>query len=436
MKNYKIADGDVCELSNGIRIWTIDKPQKHCKTQDKVHIGIYIYSGLFTEEPAHTEYNHIIEHLIAMLPSKKYPDSRSNNTLMEKNGITAFGTVDDYKTHIWLEGFNGNFDLMLDLFSNGLLEFTVDDGIYKQEITAVLTELTDWYNNPFLKMEELQRKILFPNHPQSVPIKDHISNVKKATPQKLEKYFKRLLDPKRMLIYISGNLTQSRFDYGIKTMFNKFKNLKTPSSPALNYNKLKNYVPHNRKPKDVYFIRSDTSTTKIEWVWLTNKKYGSKEAYISEALESIMQDKLFDELRMDKGLVYSIKISAISDPINEYLSHITASTDVIGKDNLKKVMKEFIEFINRMPYSITKDDILQFRRKLYRSYQDKFGDCTLDLPLEVHAENLLFLRKTKSLEKEMNDYLNISLKDIRNFVKKYINTKNMYIFYSGKYKLL
>lgn len=434
MKSRSIPDGEIHTLSNGLRIWTMPNPMKDCKQRDKVHIGVLIYSGTYTEYTGETEYNHIIEHLIAVLPSEKYPNSRHNNILMEQNGISAFGTVDDYKTHVWLEGFNGNFDLMFDLFSNGLIGFHVDNVVFKQEISAVLTELTDWCNNPFLKLDEFQHKLLYPNHPISIPIKHHIANVKSATPEKVENYFNRILDPKRTIIYVSGKLNNRSYKYAINKIRDTFKHLTSPSNPALNYNKLANYKPKNIK-NNIYFVKSNTSTTKIEWLWLTNVKYGDYECYIIEAIVSIMQDKLFDYLRMDKGLIYTIKLESVCDPINTYLSNLKASTDVINKNTLKKVIKQFVIFIDELEYSITHDDLLQFRRKIYRKYQDKLSNCTLESMIENHADNLLFLNTTHSLKYELNKYLNISLKDIRTFIKNVINNDRMYIFYSGKHKL-
>lgn len=435
MRN-KISDGNLITLKNGLKIWTIPKPSKYCMAQDKVHLGVYIFSGINTESKKEIEYSHILEHLVAVLPSKKYPDSRENNNLMEKNGITAYGTVDDYKTHIWLEGLPKRFNLMFDMFVNGLLEFDVDDTIFDQEITAVLTELTDLLNNPFLNFEEYQSKSLFPNHSLSLPLTHHIDNTKKATPQKLKNYFHRLLNPQNMIIYISGKIKHNVLIDARETIKSIFSTLKRPKIPAFSMTKLMSYRPIRRKPPGVYFVKNDTPTTKVEWVWPIETTFNNKNVYIFETFESIIRDKMFDELRMNKGLIYNIKIDNNYDPTNKYLSFISISTDVVGKKVLLKTIQEFARIVDTLLSKITHDNILQHRRKLYRDYQDKYADCSVDSPLEVHIDNLLFTGKTISLESEMKNYLKVTLSDVRHIIKKYITLDKMYMFYSGKYKIL
>ncbi len=431
-----LPDGKIVTLKNGLRIWTIPKPSKDCKTYDKVHLGLFIYSGLYTERKEEIEYNHFLEHLLAVFPSKKYPKSRDNNSLLEKNGITALGTVDEYKTHIWLEGLPDSFDLMIDYFINGLLDFKVDDSIFRQEKIAVLTELTDTLNDPFCKLDELYQNILYPGHPLSLPMSYHIYNVKRTTPQKLEDYFKRMLNPKYMIVYVSGNLSERGYQIAISKFSNMLSDFKIPKAiPALDMKRLENYNPIKRKAPNVYYIKNDTPTTKMEWIWLTNTKIGDVQDDILDAIESILKDKLFDQLRMYKGLIYTIKIYKHTDPINKYISNLNVSTDVIGKKALLKTMKEFARIINTLDQTITHDDLLQYRRKKYREYQDKFGYCNLETPIENHIEKLLFIGKTKSLEIEMEEKLNVTLPQIKNCIKEYFTLDKSYIFYSGRHKI-
>lgn len=423
-----ISDGYIKTLPNGLRIWIIPKPSKHCKSHDKVHIGLYIYNGTNTENEASVEYSHILEHLLAVFPSAKYPNSRNNNSLLELNGITSFGTVENYKTHIWLEGLPKVFNLMLDVFINGLTDFSVDDTIFEQEKVAVLTELTDLLNDPFLKLDELQHNTLFKGHPISIPMKKHISNVKLAKPTQLEKFFKNMLTPHNMIIYISGKLGKNVYKNAVDLLTKTFTNLKNPKQ-SLKITRLNRKLP----TQNVHFIKNNTTTTEIKWTWLTYIKHGEYNCYIVDAIHSMLKDLLFDELRMNKGLIYSLKTECVCDPINKKLSFLTISTNVIGKHQLIKLLTYFETLVKHLKFNT--DSLLQYKRKTYRDYQDKFGDCTLDHPVDTHIDNLLYTNNPISIEDDLKQRLNIKLTDVNNFIKKHFTLDRLYTFYSGKHSL-
>lgn len=437
--SIKFNGNEIITLKNGLKLIFSPKPKKSCISTDEVHVGFYVFSGVYTESPKNSEYSHILEHIMAQFPSEKYPDSRNTNLLLERYGVSPRGTVDEYVTHVWLEGLKQSIDVMIDVFINGIFKFQVDENVFEQEKIAAITELTEKLMDPHLDFIEYINKSLFPNHPISRPMKVHIASAKKASPRSMESFFKKFLNPDRMVVYIAGNTP----DKGRYTMPNikrflsdVLSNLPRVSNPSTNLNVLSRYRPRSRKSPGIYYMKNTAATvTTIHYVWLTNVKHREKDTYVLDAIQYILRDILFDELRTQKGLIYTIKVDSQNDPINRKLSYIEFNVDVINKRKLIKVLKEFNRIIRDLALTISEDDVLQYRRKLYRQYQSKFSDCSVNSKVKLHAKDLLFDSPISTPDEELQKYLTVSRKDIAEVIKKKITTNKLYTFYCGKYKV-
>ena len=97
-------------------------------------------------------------------------------------------------------------------------------------------------------------------------------------------------------------------------------------------------------------------------------------------------------------------------------------------------LASYASIIASLEGEIKEDDIKQYKLKIYRDYQDKFGNCTLDGIIETHMENLLFIGKSTSLNTQLNKYLSVTLKDVKTFIKKHLTLDKVYMFYSGPHK--
>ena len=154
-------------LADGVNILWIDIPEINL-----FHLE-WIVKGTGTD---HTRYKeqlqsfHLLEHMVSLLSSSKYPSGQLNIDRFTQYGIDFNASTEMSFTSYFLKGLIQYVGFGLDLLLNTAYDFKLDLLLFENEKKSVLTELQGDDNriwNPFF---EYMDSILYPNTARSQSI--------------------------------------------------------------------------------------------------------------------------------------------------------------------------------------------------------------------------------------------------------------------------
>ncbi len=125
-------------LNNGLKVLFI--PDKELKL-NIFEINLMIGNDVETKEML--EVGHFIEHLFSLYTSTKYPNGTKNRDMFYFKNIDIEAEIVNKNVKFKLEFETKNTDLVIDIITNALLDFTIDDEMFSKEKNAVIEELNE-----------------------------------------------------------------------------------------------------------------------------------------------------------------------------------------------------------------------------------------------------------------------------------------------------
>ena len=300
MDNYKLE-----VLKNGIKVITVQDPKAQLIY---FKLSLNIGSDVEAYKDKSIEIAHFLEHIFATFTSKKYPSALKNNELFAKLGVYVNASVTEKMSTYILKIPPDNFLKVIDIIYNSILNFKVDEAIFKQEKHAIKEELNDILNDTWINLEEDVNKILYPNHPRSVGEKDRIKMVKAASPSELTNFFKKYYRTNNMCLGIYGNVTNELR----KSITEKLSKLN--ETCAINYNKYL-YTNSNLKTNTIHFTKCPNAESyNLIIIFRIEHLYFSLEQDIAEGILNILTSDLESILTTTLPLSALIPTSLIPFP--------------------------------------------------------------------------------------------------------------------------
>lgn len=184
-------------LSNGINVIII--PLNTSIT----HLSVNILLGLNHEKPSELQLTHYMEHLILEMTSQKYQDNVPIKKELTKRGARVNGHVDGYETDLYIQGFYKDVEYFMDILSNTLRNFYLDENIANREKNTVIQELKQkltYYEYIFnLKMY----KYLYPKHFHIIDAEKAIRQLEKYKPENMYNFMANHIINKNMTVSVT-----------------------------------------------------------------------------------------------------------------------------------------------------------------------------------------------------------------------------------------
>ena len=154
--------------------------------------------------------------------------------------------------------------------------------------------------------------------------------------------------------------------------------------------------------------------------------------YVDYLLTSGFTSLLMEKLRTEYNLVYSID-SEIN--VSDYSSYYEINFSTLNKKNAKQCLRLISECLEEIAVNGVKEETYNYTRN-----KIELGKSKLPTLNKVNAYNKFYTNLIVSgksigflnLETFYDNILKVTRKDIQNFVKNYLNFKNVVIFYTGK----
>jgi predicted Zn-dependent peptidase len=188
------------QLSNGLRLCTVEAPHLHWAT-----VALYVRAGSRYETKETNGLSHFVEHML-FRGSSGFPDSYALNRAIEEMGGTLYAeTGRDYSLYqisLHPARVGGALEILGDLFSApSFRDIELERSIILEEILEDFDERGRKVN-----IDDLAREAAWPDHPLGFSIVGPSANVRRFGVPDVRRHFRRLYGGRNMVLCVAGKV--------------------------------------------------------------------------------------------------------------------------------------------------------------------------------------------------------------------------------------
>jgi predicted Zn-dependent peptidase len=283
------------KLSNNIRVLT-----NKMDTQTAA-IGAFVDAGARHETIENNGVAHFLEHL-----SFKKTETRTAYQIsqeIEVQGSYVNAMTSHESTAYYSKGLAENIETPTNIIGDVLTNSKYDDSDIRLESGVILQEISQYEDDPGSTMQDLLKRVSYPNQPVGRAIlgtKEFVSNAKTSD-------FRNFVDThysgENMLVIASGGVEHGRIVELVDKAFNKLP-ATTVRPPREGANYVGGIAIENKKP----FTQVSAGISWHSVPAIDNAMYAHM--LLSNAFGGGMSSPLFTEVREKRGLVYHVSAYA------------------------------------------------------------------------------------------------------------------------------
>jgi predicted Zn-dependent peptidase len=283
-------------LNNGLPLHRISVPGTRALT-----LMVAFDAGARTERPDENGMAHFLEHLV-FKGGEKYPTYRDVNEAAERNGavLNAYTSHDLVAFHITARSTKAidAADLLTDFVARAALDPVELD----KERGVVVQEIARYNDQPSAVAEHLIDEAVFGDHPLGRPVlgpTEHLAET--FTRDGILAFRARQWAPSRGAALAVGNLDGLGDDRQLEELFERFEAVSAPDS----------YEPAPGLEPRVLVTERDSNQSHLRMSYrpsidVTDPDKRAALTIYSTLLGGSMGSRLFDEIREQRGLCYSV----------------------------------------------------------------------------------------------------------------------------------
>lgn len=339
------------KLDNGLTI--IGEEIPYLKS---ISLGVWINAGSRIENEKISGISHFIEHML--FKGTKHRTSKEIASEIDNLGgqINAFTSKEC--TCYYVKLLDSHIDIGIDILSDMILNPLFDEKDIEKERSVIIEELKMYEDSPDDLAYDLLTENIYVNNPLGMNIIGTTKSLDEINQKDLLNYFNKYYVPNNAVISISGNFD---FDEMVKKIEDKF-NLWKQREVSVEVEKAEFTPCFIAKNKDTEQVNIAIS---LEAIPSENTEEVYALAVINTVFGGSISSRLFQKIREEQGLVYSIySAQTLYKKCGEL--GIFAS---MGLDNLKEVYESIIEEIKNMRENyLTEKEIEESKEQLKGSY--------------------------------------------------------------------
>ena len=338
-------------LENGLTI--IGEEIPYVKS---ISLGVWINAGSRIEDEEISGVSHFIEHML--FKGTRNRTSKQIASEIDNLGgqINAFTSKEC--TCYYVKLLDSHIDIGIDVLSDMILNSKFNEDDLDTERSVIIEELKMYEDSPEDLAYDLLTENIYKNDPLGMNIIGTEESLNRLNREKLLDYFNKYYVPNNSVIAISGNFN---FDEIINKIEEKFKVWKK-RDVNVDIKKAEFKSCFLTKNKDIEQVNLAMS---LEAVPIESDKEVYALAVINTVFGGSISSRLFQKIREEKGLVYSIYSSqSLYRKCGEL--GIFAS---MSNEHLKEVYESIIEEIKIIKkYYLTDQEIKESKEQLKGSY--------------------------------------------------------------------
>lgn len=278
-------------LKNGIRIMSESVPYV-----DSVSVGIWIDVGARDEHGKTRGVSHFIEHMLFKGTERR--TARQIADEMDSIGGHLNAFTDKETTWFYAKVLSEHLPTAVDVISDMILHSKLDDAEIEREKNVVLEEIMRYEDTPEELVHDVFAQTLWQGHPLGNPVIGTRSAVESFSRESLVHHLQQAYTPDNMVVSAAGNLDHAALVELIEKHFG-----------SLSGRQNKRHVHPAKATGD-----SKLTSKPVEQVHFCIGTRGytqyCKDRYVLAVMDAIlgggMSSRLFQEVRENRGLVYTI----------------------------------------------------------------------------------------------------------------------------------
>jgi predicted Zn-dependent peptidase len=283
-------------LANGLPLHRIHLPGTRATT-----ILVAFDAGARTERPEENGMAHFLEHLV-FKGGELYDDYRKVNETAERMGgsLNAFTSHDLVAFHITVRAESA--PAAIDLLTDFVGRPRIDAEELDRERGVVIQEINRYHDQPSAVAEELVDRAAFGDHPLGRTVLGPEEHLRTFTRDAIVAFRERRWAGARGGAFVVGNLDHVPANGAAGELFERFPTLPAPE-------------PYESAPQDiderVLVEQRDTNQSHLRMMYrpgidVTDPRQRAAMTIYTTLLGGSMGSRLFDEIREQRGLCYSV----------------------------------------------------------------------------------------------------------------------------------
>ncbi|MEC3694962.1 M16 family metallopeptidase [Bacillus subtilis] len=381
---------------NGVRIVLENNP-----TVRSVAIGVWIGTGSRHETPEINGISHFLEHMFFKGTSTKSAREIAESFDRIGGQVNAFTSKEYtcYYAKVLDEHANYALDVLADMFFHS----TFDENELKKEKNVVYEEIKMYEDAPDDIVHDLLSKATYGNHSLGYPILGTEETLASFNGDSLRQYMHDYYTPDRVVISVAGNISDS-FIKDVEKWFGSYE----AKGKATGLGKPEFHTEKLTRKKETEQAHLCLGFKGLE--------VGHERIYdlivLNNVLGGSMSSRLFQDVREDKGLAYSV-YSYHSSYEDSGMLTIYGGTGANQLQQLSETIQETLATLKR-------DGITS--KELENSKEQMKGSLMLSLEstnskMSRNGKNELLLGKHKTLDEIINELNAVNLERVNGLAR-------------------
>jgi len=307
---------------------------KQNKSNDIISSNLYYKGGVtnLTEDKAGLE---ALTLIVSTKASNNYQKDKLNAVLESMNTVINTNSNFDF-SRISLLCVKQNFTKSWEIFSDIVVNpsFTEEDLVLERE--KLINNVKQVDDNPDAYLRKLVNNEFYVDHPYSIEVNGTENTLSSFTAADLKEYHSELMNTSRLLLVVVGNTTKSELESMVKNSFG--------SLPTGNYTASVPPGIENSEPS-IKIVKRELPTTYIQGTYSAPAR-GTKEGYTMLIANSILRDRVWEEVRTKRSLSYAPSTRYVNNFSNYGAIYVTAvdpdTTIKVMVNELQKMKDELI----------------------------------------------------------------------------------------------
>jgi predicted Zn-dependent peptidase len=371
-----------------------------------VSIGFFVDTGSRYESPDINGSSHFIEHLMFKGTGRRTAKDIAEELDAVGGQLNAF-TTKEY-TCYYARVLDEHFDLAVDLLGDMLFASKFDPIDIDRERNVILEEIKMYEDAPDELVHDIFASSIWRGHSLGQPIIGTADVINGLTREKLFNYYKNNYNPGRMIVAVAGNISH---DAVMKKLHPLFENKEGKARPR--------QVNTPVTQRHIVCRSKDTEQVHL-CVGAPGLQLDHENIYVMQIINTILggglSSRLFQEIREQRGLVYSV-YSYHSSYHDTGLFGIYAG---LSKQNVDEVLELIFKQVRDIQINGVK------KEELYRAKEQLKGSLFLSLEnvntrMSRLGKSQLYLGKVFSPEEIVNKVNKVTISDIQELAKEVLD---------------
>ncbi|MFW0883724.1 M16 family metallopeptidase [Candidatus Acidulodesulfobacterium sp. H_13] len=348
MKNFKKEI-----LQSGITL--ITEKKSHFNS---VSIGLWVKTGSAHESAGFNGISHFIEHLL--FKGTKNRTYRDINIEIDFMGGALNAFTGTELTCLYTKALYKNYDSAIDLLIDMMFNSVFPAGEIEKEKGVILQEISGVQDDPSDYSMELFHKDFYGNSTYAYPILGTADTIKNFSREKILSYYRTHYNPRNMVISAAGNLEHDKIADSINRHMSKTVHDASDKAveKTIEASKVYGNFFHDKDLEQTHFFIG------LDGICRTDEDFFTLEV-LNTILGGSVSSKLFQEVRENKGLAYSIYSNVVFHKFDGYL-YIYAGVSPNKFELSRKLIFSIIDDI--VENNIKDEDIRNAKKHIYDGF--------------------------------------------------------------------